>query len=879
VTDSNFIQIRGAKTHNLKNLDVNIPINSITCISGPSGSGKSSLAFHTLHTESKRRFMNSFPTDVKFFWDIPHTADVESISPVLPVWGLPQHNPVVGSRPAVIDHMGADELVQKLFLMAGENSCPIHKKPFKDNSSHDDLKKLIHETTDDENEVIHVFMDKRQFVNHFKSDQLPVRSFDIENELLNEFCPDNNFWEVFRTKFKQVSTIEKKLKENSLFLEGLKLLIYFEKSDQYFIYETSNTRSCPSCDIDELEEIDTISQLSAYSPLGACPSCAGHGMNLVYDKKKLVKDPNLSINEGAINILNTKRFSYAFPALCKVFKKHSLSLTRPFSELPEKKWDILFNGEASYPGFYEFFRYLESQRYKSTVRIYIRGLKSEVVCEECNQSRVKTSVHNLRIKTKSKSISYQEFLSLNISEALECCESIYNFFKGRKEVADIIKNLKTLIGSLYISHDLGLSYIPITKKVRTLSAGEYQRLLLVKYLNFNGSGSLFILDEPSLGLDIDEQKCLMKYLKKLKKQGNTILMVDHSGYLSEACDENIIMGPGAGNLGGEIVYQGKPKKNKSKKIKIDTYDLSKKIEILKVKSLQMEELPAVNIDFPINALTWIHGSSNAAKSKRVIEGLAPLLKNEINGWPDFKATAKKISKHDFSGGVHIFDTSLGRVNSRSTVGTIVGIMPNLRKYFSKLKVSKDLELKDGHFSPNSDLGRCQSCEGKGLKELDMQFLEAIKFVCEDCKGMKIKPFYATISDGNLSYNDVVNKPMKEVMPHIPLTPKMKRLWEYIKLLKLDYLSLGRSLTSLSGGEKQRLKLLAELQKSLENSLLIFENLSFGLSENEIVGLAEFLHKLLASNNTIVVIDQNPSFSQFSHYSLEFQIDKTLGKLL
>ncbi|OUR93076.1 hypothetical protein A9Q84_21470 [Halobacteriovorax marinus] len=859
------IVIKGARTHNLKNLDLKIRLNSITCICGPSGSGKSSLAFHTILTESKRRFMNSFPSDVKFFWDIPQSADVDEITPVLPVWGLAQSNPVVGSRPCAVDLMGVNERLSKILYSLGKNYCPVHKEPLEVKLSLDEMLEFINKQKIDSKDVVHLFLDRDDYSSIYGDTFFPSRSYE---EGVCDFDDSHRYWELLKFRYSKIGKLENRLKELRLNSTSGSLLIYIPAVDSKCVIRISKERKCSKCEKVEKIKISSPLVFSPFSPLGACDNCSGHGLNLEYDREKIVKNDRLSLKEGAVNFLTYSHFKHIFPDMIREAKKAGFDTNVPFHKLSKKVWTFLENGSGSYCGLLVMYDYLETKKYKKNIRILIRSLKSEVICESCDSTRLSRDLLSFRIP-QLKRFDLETILKFNFNQLFEFVielEKVKDKIVNWKDVSRMISALK---GILKVSLDLGLGHLSLLSKVKALSINNYQKIILVKYLSFEGSGSLFILDESSLGLDLSEQKVLLKYLRKLKSSFNTIVLVDHSDFLQRNSDEIILMGPGAGPDGGKITYQGKYKSQSLSKPK---KRIEKNLEEFSIAKITTQNFSLENINVAINGLNIVRGKSYSSKKEIYIEGLANIV-SEVLGLDkisksevDFKRPKKlpNFSK------VLVLNSKFNKFSSRSSVGTMIGLTPYIRKYYANLPVSKNLGLKDGHFSSNSELGKCISCEGKGLVSVDMQFLEDIQFVCDDCKGMKLKPFIATITDGNFSIYETLSKPMSEVIPNLStssygrgLTPKGKRIWEYLKLLNLDYLSLDRSLSSLSGGEKQRLKLLSELQKNIENSLIIFEDLSFGLSHREIYKIGEFLDSLIKKGNTIVLVDENEHFSSYA----------------
>ena len=863
-----FIQIRGAKTHNLKNINIDIKLNQITCLAGPSGSGKSSLAFHTLLTESKRRFINSLPTDMKFFWETPHTVEVDSIYPVLPAWGLPQHNPVSNTRLVALDVLGGHERVQKIFMELGCFVCPDHRVPFRKTSSIESMISKI-ESLDDiqQNSVIHVFIGSKDYKKYISDGMNPSRSME---KFVKEFDENDSWYELVRVKRKDLKILSNKLNEFSV-PENAPLRFHIADLKKNFDTIKYFEMKCPFCEKKVSEaKVLYLESLSPLNAMGACPVCEGHGMRLIYDREKLVKDPTKSIREGAINFLMFSHFVHLFPTFLKECKKVGIDIDIPFNKLPDSKWTFLFLGGGKYKGFNEYFDYLKPLRYKKNIRIYMRSMQSEILCEACDGTRVSEKAGSLSIVLSKKLIVYKDFLKLNIKDSLLTLQEIIS---DRKDVIihEKMENTFNKLERVYkVAEDLGLFHLKNMRKVRSLSSSEYQRLLLSKYLAYEGSQSLFVLDEPSLGLSEHIQVRIVEYLRLLRDQGNTIIIVEHSEYLKSMADEVIEMGPGAGENGGEILSQGKYKAQKfnfpQKYLEINEKKIFITITDAKIRDIFKKELLIQK-----KAINWVFGESGTGKTSFIVNLLANEVHKKVFGtrlsFEEYEF--KKIKGIEDFEDVILINSSLDKISARSTIATYTDLGGFVRKYFAGLEVSKKLNLKEGHFSSNSELGQCSSCEGRGVKMVEMHFMEDVEFTCEDCQGKKLKPYFANITDGKITAYEAFSKPISKILPLIRLTPKGKRIWEYFKILKLDYLSLDRSLISLSGGERQRLQLLSLLDKKVENTLVVFENLTSGLSLHELAPLAELLQQLAGSGNTLIIIDQNAIFKKIAQHQLQF----------
>jgi excinuclease ABC subunit A len=859
-----FIQIRGARVHNLKNVNLDLPLYKLITFSGPSGSGKTSLAFHTLLTESKRRFLNSFPNSMKFFTERPAAVDVDQIFPVLPVFGLPQINPVAGSRTVVSDVMRLTDSLQNFYFSFAKELCPKHELELQVRSISDQLREMVPKSA---NGVFHILVRPNEFQRVNGMDFLPARSFSEQRKSVETFNQDDELWELLRFKWDNLLTLEKRWKE--LKLDSLRLSFYLWGADfkrpqpLTFHYE----KVCPECEFESVPAT-TVSAFSPYSALGACPHCNGYGANLVYDDKRIIHR-DLSIDEGGLRLLNYGPFQDAFVELCKILKKRKIPTNVPIKKLPKEFFELLNKGQGSYPGYDDLKAYLESKKYKPSVRIYIRQLQKEEPCDVCQSSRLNKNIHHYKVSLKGQNWGLNKIMGLTVAEAYPLFSEIRALASSHE------KRLFTdICDKLRMAMEMGLNHLSLLRKAKTLSAGEYQRLLLIKYLSFKGTDSLFVLDEPSLGLADKELSKLIDGLKAIIDQGNTVILIDHSEKIQRVSDHLIVMGPGAGKNGGEITYQGTPHEWFAKKEQVNWTKKkmsSRYPEFIEVNSPTIFGKTYPDFKIPTHDFTWVTGPSGSGKTSNVIKIMANSLHHKLKGeWIDEEEfSVKSVKTPVVLEDIVVISSDLNRFTSRSSVGTITELGSVIRKHFLKLPVAKSMNLKEGHLSSNSELGMCPRCEGRGSLVIEMQYLEDIVLECEDCKGLKIKPLYANISDGKMTVSQAYNLPLGQVLERIDLTPKFRRVWDYLKILNLDYLSLDRTLNSLSGGEKQRIFLLSKLLKNLQHSVLVFENISFGLSEKELHLLGSFLQDLVKLKNTIIVIDSSHHFSYLANWQLEF----------
>lgn len=861
-SETDHIRIRGARVNNLKNVDIDIPLKQLICFAGPSGSGKTSLAFHTLLTESKRRFVNSFPNSMKFFADRPAAVDVDEIFPVLPVFGLPQINPVLGSRSVVSDVMRATEVLQGLFFNYSKEYCPIHKEEVRQVAFSWQLQQATEKL---KGEIFYLLIGAELGQALFGTSFIPTRSWDSKRKEIAPFVESDDHWEVLRFKTSTLAGLDAKNSELIPRLEGRPLLLWSEGMKRPVPFHYLSKRRCPTCDYAGHTNIRS-SSFAPHSALGACKACNGYGANLVFDDEK-VFDRDLSFNEHGVALLKFGPLDWWRKELGKVMRKRKWDLDEPIGKLPKEFFKVAEQGEGNWPGFDDVKEYLNSKRYKPAVRVFIRKMQREEICGQCHGSRLDRPADNFLLPFGNELIALRDLSPMTIAEVAQLLKQEFPIKEAHAQ--RLRQDLATKVS---LAEKMGLGHLMLGRKTRSLSAGEYQRLLLLKYLSFQGTDALFILDEPSLGLGLPEQRILVEGLREIIAQGNTVIVIDHSEFMQRKSDYLVSMGPEAGHRGGEVIYSGPTRgfkfssKDEAAIKAVPKVASTKKLEVIG-PSAHEKHWP--DFELPLNHFVWVHGPSGSGKTSCLVNILAQHLYKKLHheNLVDEPGKLRSLKGAKDIEDVVVVDSNLNRFTSRSSVGSLTELAPAVRRHFLKLPVAKAMGLKDGHLSRNSELGMCPRCEGSGQLVIEMQYLEDIVLTCEDCKGNGMKAAFANLSDGKMTVAEAYSRPLGEVLSQIELTPKFRRTWEYLKILNLEYLSLERPLNSLSGGERQRLYLLSKLLKNVQHTLLIFENLSFGLSAREIVRVGEFLQDLARVENTIVVIDSDPLFKKLAQAEL------------
>lgn len=873
-----FIKIRGSRVHNLKNVNVNIPLKKITCLIGPSGSGKTSLAIHTLLTESKRRFVLSLPNSVKLFTEKPSPVDVDELYPVLPSFGLYQHNPILSARSTVTDILNLTDEFQKLFSLLSHEYCSNHKIKLEPKSLKDQICESI--KFDDE-DILHLIVDKELYKLKLGYQFLPSRVWNSDLKKIEDYNEAAVFWELGRIKGKNINDVEKFFKKNQsiqIMFDHFQVVKSSKLGTEIFDIKYSSLLSCPKC-----KEAQSISKsdflFSPNNALGACKICHGFGGILQYDEKKYIDEDN-SIEEDAILLFKLKKFQKAKRELLKVCSRNNISTIKPYKELSESAKKIIYQGSGTYPGIEGVFNFLESKKYKPVIKMLIRYFQSEVVCKSCNGTRINPLASRFYLKISNELYNLPMFLNNTVCELKKYFEKIPMESLPKFSISVVQKISKILSKA----ESVGLGHLPLKRKAKSLSGGEHQRSLLVKFFSYDGTDSLFVLDEPSLGITAEQWPKVWDGISSLVDQGNTVIVIEHQDFFQKQADYVIELGPGSGKDGGEILYEGNTNnwiKERPKTVnsifKIDHQKLDKFEKLILAKSPMIYGKEYSDVAIFKSAFHWVRGSTGTGKTSVMLKTLANMLHRKVHNdyIYDRDGNIKELHIYKDISSVIVADNNLKRYNSRSTVGSFTDLSLVVRKYFASTPQAKKLKLTESHFSTNSALGQCSSCQGLGVQVIEMQYMDDVIMECDDCGGVGIRNEYANISDGHICVSEAFQDSMNKILEFIPLTPKFKKIYQTLQDLKLAHLSLGRTMSSLSGGEKQRLNLVSQFLTIPKDSVLFFENLSFGLSRVELPSIASYVKSLSSFNNCIIMIDQNEIWSGVRDVEILFNSDNQI----
>ena len=886
------IFIKGARTHNLKNINLEIPRNKIIVITGLSGSGKSSLAFDTLYAEGQRRYVESLSTYARRFLSMMEKPDVDQIEGLSPAISIEQkatsHNPrsTVGTVTEIYDYL------RLLYSRIGTPKCPDHDEELSAKTVSeicDEILKLKEGTKimimspiirDKKGEHLGIYEDLR------KSGYVRVKVNDVvypieEFPSLEKNKKHNISAVIDRLVIKPGNDIRSRISESietSLLLsEGL---IEVEEIDSNYVHLYSSNFSCSQCgySIPELEP----RIFSFNNPHGACPRCDGLGVIQFFSEKKLIQDDEVSIANGAIKGWTRRNRFYYYQLRC-LSNHFDFSLTTKWKDYPQKIKDIILWGTKEKIDFSHRFRsgsriirkhrfegILPSteRRFKETDSEYIREelskLTSESICDECDGSRLNTYARNVFINNTQ----IHNITSMKISDCLDFIKNMK--LEGSKEkIAE--KIVKEITDRLTFLKDVGLSYLTLDRSAETLSGGEAQRIRLASQIGSGLVGVTYVLDEPSIGLHQRDNTKLIRTLNNLKELGNTVIVVEHDEEAIRSADHIIDIGPGAGKHGGEICAQGNIDailKNKNsitakylsgkRKIKVPKKRLKIKNEKIKIIEAFENNLKKVSVDIPVGLFTCITGVSGSGKSSLINQTLLPISSFILNKSKLSKEIkCEKIEGLEYLDKVINIDQSpIGRT-PRSNPATYTGLFSHIRDLLSQTVEARSRGYKPGRFSFNVKGGRCEACQGDGMIKVEMHFLADVYVKCDVCDGKRYNEQTLEIKYKDKNISDILDMTVEDALNFFDAHPAIKKKLLTLNDVGLGYITLGQSALTLSGGEAQRIKLAKELSKrSTGKTLFVLDEPTTGLHFADIELLLEVLGRLKEQGNTVVVIEHN-----------------------
>jgi excinuclease ABC subunit A len=878
------IVIKGAREHNLKNIDVSLPKEKFIVITGLSGSGKSTLAFDTLYAEGQRRYVESLSAYARQFLGVMNKPDVDSIEGLSPAISIEQKTTSKNPRSTVGTVTEIYDYLRLLFARISIPYCPIHNEPIESQTAEQIVNKIKDEYKNQITILSPIIRQKKgtyekllldlnkEGYSRARVDGKIIRT--DEKIKLARYEKHNIDVVIDRLETTDISrlteAVESALKKST----GLLIVQDSKEKDKLF----SANLTCPKCDM-SFEELQPR-MFSFNSPFGACEECHGLGVKIEFDPDLIIPDKSKSIIDGAIACYPKKEASWRMTQLQAVADKSGFDLFTPFEKLKKKQIDILLYGtgeeiykkdrfgrqkkltygwEGIIPQQERLLRETTSEYRKKELEKFMRSR----ICPICKGKRLKEKI--LSVKINNKSII--DVTELSIKDSAEFFENLKLSEKQKLIAKQILKEINVRLSFL---NNVGLSYLNLSRSAGTLSGGEAQRIRLATQIGSNLTGVLYVLDEPSIGLHQRDNHKLIETLHKLRDLGNTLIVVEHDEDTIRSADYVVDIGPGAGIHGGEIIAEGKPDEIEKNKKSLTGQYLQRKKEIsvpsqrrekqtpIKIKGAREHNLKNIDVEIPTECLTLVTGVSGSGKSTLINEILYKGLAKKLN-----KGSKEKPGKHKgiytdaYIDKVIIIDQSPIGKTPRSNPATYTKVFDDIRNLFAETKEAKLRGYKPGRFSFNVKGGRCEKCSGDGTIKIEMNFLPDVYVECEQCKGKRYNRETLEVKYKEKSIADVLDMSVEEALNLFQFVPNIRKKLQTLVEVGLGYIKLGQSATTLSGGESQRIKLTKELAKrSTGRTLYILDEPTTGLHFHDVKKLIDVLQGLVNKGNTMVIIEHN-----------------------
>lgn len=879
-----FILIKGAKLHNLKNIDVAIPRNKLVVLTGLSGSGKSTLAFDTLYAEGQRRYVESLSSYARQFLGRLDKPQVDYIKGIAPAVAIEQKvnstNPrsTVGTTTEIYDYL------KLLYARIGVTYSPVSNRIVKKDFTSDVIDYVKSQKI--EEKLLLLAPIKLEEGRSLK-DKLKA----LKNQGYSRVKVDgdvgriDDFFELeIETRAVHLIVDRIIVKQEEDFYNRLADAVemaFYEGKGHCAIENIKNSKYSVFSNNFELDGHKflepNIHLFSFNNPYGACPKCEGYGDVIGIDKALVVPNTTLSIYENAIFPWRGESMSYYRDLLVNNSHKFDFPIHKPYFELNDAQKELIWSGNKYFEGLNAFFKELESKSYKVQNRVMLSRYRGKTKCNACEGKRLRKEANYVKIDGRS----ITELVALPICELKLFFENLEITENESKIAKRLLTEIKNRIG--YLSN-VGLDYLTLNRKSNTLSGGESQRINLATSLGSSLVGSMYILDEPSIGLHSKDSERLISVLKDLRDLGNTVIVVEHDEAIMEAADYIIDIGPEAGNFGGQVVAKGDYKSllkqktltaeylNGNRYIKIPKQRRSS-VNSIKIKGARANNLKNINVEFPLNMLTVVTGVSGSGKSTLVKDILYPALQKKLMGYGPKPAEFSEISgNYSALKFIEFVDQNpIGR-SSRSNPVTYIKAYDDIRALFSKQKLSVLRNYQPKHFSFNVDGGRCPTCKGEGVVTIEMQFMADVKLKCESCQGKRFKDSILEIKFNGKNIDDLLNMTIDQALTFFEThqCQKIKKKLQPLQDVGLGYVTLGQSSSTLSGGEAQRIKLASFLGKGNQSELglFIFDEPSTGLHFHDIKKLLKSLNALIDQGHSIIVIEHNLELIKSADYIID-----------
>lgn len=877
--ETGYIEIKGAKAHNLKCASLSIPRGQFVVVTGLSGSGKSSLAFDTIYAEGQRRYMDTLSTYAKHFMGILEKPEVESISGLSPIIAIEQKTTGNNPRSTVGTITEIYDFLRLLYARASTAYSPETGKPMVRYTDEQIVALIMENYNDRKCYLLAPVVKGRK--GHYKEllEQMRKRGY-TQVRVDGEICELNDLTSLDRYKAHFIELVVDRLKptqkdEKRIKSSVMSALNFGKGSVAVLDQETGEVSHyskhlvCPDTGISLAEPAPH--SFSFNSPQGYCPHCKGLGIIVDVNMESIIPDRSISIAEGGVVPLGKIRETKKFDIIRSIARKYNFSLYDPIDELPEEVVSLIVFGSD------ELFRVGEGTSSEMVAFPGIVGdINEKIVCPKCGGTRLNKETTYFKIDGKTIS----EVAAMEVSQLYQWLCSLSEILGARENLIarDILKELQDRVSFLL---DVGLDYLSLDRATASLSGGESQRIRLATQIGSKLVNVLYILDEPSIGLHQRDNRKLIASLKKLRDEGNSVMVVEHDAETMMAADWLVDVGPGAGEAGGRIclsapmdlLMTGKTDSDETKAIVGPSTTLEylrgeKKIEIpasrrvgngytLGLRGASGNNLKNVDVDFPLGMLIGVSGVSGSGKSSLINETLMPILKNRFyNAKMQPLPYTEIVGVENIDKLIEIDQSPIGRT-PRSNPATFTGVFNDIRTLFEATPDAKVRGFKAGRFSFNVPGGRCEECKGAGIKVIEMNFLPSVNVVCNECRGRRYKNDTLAVKYKGKNINDVLEMPVSEAYEFFENIPNIAQKLKAMVDVGLGYVRLGQSAVTLSGGESQRMKLAAELAKrGTGNTLYILDEPTTGLHSDDIKVLLDVLQQLVDQGNTVIVIEHN-----------------------
>lgn len=892
------IRLLGVRQNNLKNISIDLPLGEMTVITGVSGSGKSSLAFDTLYAEGSRRYMESLSTYARQFLEKLPRPEVDAIHNVPPAIALEQRNSIVNNRTTMATMTELYDYLRLLFAAAGHQNCRAcghHEVKTHDAESFAERLLALPNGTKlyllanlpsldpvaEEEEKPKKKKKKENTVSSFAGQELFKRGYQrllVKGEVIDLstaegqiFIPDLE--EAF-VLVDRIAITESTREDRSRLLDSVEQgmltgegKLEARSPDGSIRIKGSQGYSCSNCG--ELHTPPNASLFSSNSPLGACVTCSGFGEVLELDEELVVPDRAKALRDGAVDPLSKPSYLDWQKEMIRAMEKQRgvPSFTR-YKDLKEVDRKFLWEGGGDYPGVRGYFEQLKPFKYKLHVRVFIRRFQSLNRCPDCEGSRL--SEVPLRFRVADKNIA--DVLNFTVDEALDWFRNVSVPAQDKKKIKEVLRQLEQRLDFL---HHVGVGYLRLARKGNTLSGGEYQRISLASQLGSKLSNTLYVLDEPSIGLHPHDTDKLIEVIHALRDHGNTLVVVEHDASVMRSADFLVEVGPAAGTEGGVIVASGKKADFLRTRTSLTAKYLSGELSLqaprarrkgngtfLEMTGCREHNLQNVDVKIPLGCLVGVTGASGSGKSTLIRDTLYQSLARLVLHEP---VPSHEVGKLDsITGWEHLShllmldQTPIGK-SSRSNTATYIKMYDEIRRIMASQAASARRHLTPTDFSFNVDGGRCPTCKGEGFVEVDMHFMADVRLLCDDCQGKRFKKHVLEVEYKGKNIDQILHTTVKEGRELFAESPALSAKCALLEEVGLGYLQIGQSVSSLSGGECQRLKIASTLDEQKEgktSTLYVFDEPTTGLHIHDVKRLVDVFHRLVDKGNSVIFIEHN-----------------------